>query len=110
MKTKILLTLLAAILCCSCGYGELYEKTDMAIKETIFSTGGLLDVGTKRYANDGYYQITPIGHLVVVKITDVVDDDEYETLCDRLAKHYKKNKVVNKVYINQGGTVVIDCR
>ena len=54
------MTLLAAILCCSCGYSELYEKTDMAIKETIFSTGGVLDVGTKRYANDGYYQITPI--------------------------------------------------
>lgn len=104
------MTLLAAILCCSCGYSELYEKTDMAIKETIFSTGGVLNVGTKRYANDGYYQITPIGHLVVVKITEAADSDEYEALRDRLAKHYKKNKVVNRVYINQGGTVVLDCR
>ena len=51
-----------------------------------------------------------MGRLIIVKIEEYVPDDKYEALRKDLERHYKKDSRVNRVYINQGGTVVIDCR
>ena len=51
-----------------------------------------------------------MGRLIIVKIEEYVPDEKYESLRKSLEKRYKRDSRVNKVYINQGGTVVIDCR
>ena len=52
----------------------------------------------------------PIGRLINVKILKSVNDDIYKDLEENFISHYKKDKRVNKVYINNGGTIIIDCR
>ena len=60
--------------------------------------------------SDGLYTIMPMGRLINVKIEKSVEDKVYEDLRKDLEKHYHNDSRVNKVYINQGGTVMIDCR
>ena len=70
-------------------------------------------LGGSKYAEtttDRLYTVTPIGRLVNVKIQKVVSNKEYESLRKGLEKHYKNDSRVNKVYINQGGTIMVDCR
>ena len=52
----------------------------------------------------------PIGRLINVKILKVVTDDVYKDLMEDLKSHYKKDTRVNNVYINNAGTIIIDCR
>lgn len=52
----------------------------------------------------------PSGRLIIVKFLDAADNKNYTELKEDLSDHYSGDKRVNEVYINQGGTVVIDCR
>lgn len=112
---KILTFILLATLFVACGDDkkELYKETDAFVQllETTYQSYGTLG-GMKhsKTTSDGLYTITPIGRLINVKIQKVVDDDVYEKLRKDLEKHYKNDKRVNSVYINNGGTVMIDCR
>ena len=56
------------------------------------------------------YSISALGRLVVVKINEPASDEEYAKLEKFLERKYKSNPAVSRVYINQGGTVVVDCR
>lgn len=93
-------------------YSNLYEQTDYFVEQlsTTYQSYGLQGLSEKRTTEDGKYSATPMGRLIIVKIEEYVSDDKYETLRKDLERHYKKDSRVNRVYINQGGTVVIDCR
>lgn len=98
---------------CSQSKKELFKETDAFVESltTTYESYGLM--GGKDYSkttSDGLYTITPIGRLINVKIEKVVDDKEYEELREDLEEHYKSDSRVNKVYINKGGTIMIDCR
>jgi hypothetical protein len=112
---NILLYILASILIVSCSGSkkELYKETDALVNSlsTTIESYGLL--GGKEYAkktSDGLYTIMPMGRLINVKIEKVVDADEYEELRSDLEDHYKNDERVNQVYINNAGTIMIDCR
>jgi len=45
----------------------------------------------------------------VYELTDA-PADEYESLQSALKSHYKGDRRVSDVFINKGGTVVVDCR
>lgn len=110
---KFIVFILMALVMCSCSKTDLFKQTDYFVEqlETTYTSYGLLGgMEYTKYANDGYYHITPIGRLINVKIEEVVEDKEYEKLCKSLKKHYAKDNRVNNVYICNGGTVIIDCR
>lgn len=90
---------------------DLYSLTDKYVESlyTEYESYGLLG-GEPELTPDGKYQVLPIGRLVNVKIMSVVDDSVYENLCKELSAHYKNDNHVNNVFINQAGTIMIDCR
>ncbi len=98
---------------CSAGKGELYKTTDGFVEslDTTYESYGLLG-GSEHSTttSDGRYRITPVGRLINVKIQHAVSDREYEKLRNALARHYRRDRRVNDVYICQAGTVMIDCR
>lgn len=104
------LFLLFAASCTS--HSNLYEQTDYFVDQlsTTYQSYGLQGFSEKRTTKDGKYSATPMGRLIIVKIEEYVPDDKYESLRKDLERHYKNDRRVNRVYINQGGTVVIDCR
>jgi len=114
MKKIIVYSILLIIaIGCSPSKKELYEITDKFVLslEATYQSYGML--GGSKYAEtttDGLYTVTPIGRLINVKIQKVVSDEEYESLRKSLEKHYKNDSRINKVYINQGGTIMVDCR
>ena len=92
---------------------ELFKITDSFVESlsTSYQSYGIFD--GKEHAkitSDGLYQVMPIGRLINVKILKSVNDDIYKDLEENFISHYKKDKRVNKVYINNGGTIIIDCR
>ena len=98
---------------CSPGKSELLKVTDSFVEslQTTYESYGLL--GGKEHVkttSDGMYTITPIGRLINVKIQNVAESGEYETLMQELKDHYAGNSKVNDVYICQAGTIMIDCR
>jgi len=105
--------LLVLLIGCSSANKELFEKTDEFVQslDTEYESYGLL--GGLEHAtttSDGQFKITPTGRLINVKIMKVVPDEEYEELRQDLEEHYENDKRVNKVYVNRGGTIIIDCR
>ena len=115
MKKFILLCISAAfiLLLDSCStHSNLYEHTDFFVDQlsTTYQSYGLQGLSEKKTTKDGKYSATPMGRLIIVKIEDYVSDDKYESLRKDLERHYKNDYRVNRVYINQGGTIVIDCR
>ena len=115
VKSSIVCTLVLFVLCIvsSCNkHSNLYEKTDYFVEQlsTTYQSYGLQGLSEKRFTADSKYSVTPMGRLIIVKIEEYATDDEYESLRKDLERHYKKDSRVNRVYINQGGTVVIDCR
>ena len=113
------LSLGMTLISCSQSKRELYEITDSfvesiphySIKDTEISSYGLLS--GKKYSKkttDGKYRVMPVGRLINVKILEVVEDRTYEELRDDLTDHYEDDNRVIKVYINQGGTIMVDCR
>lgn len=113
---KILFVFLLFAVFCSCNsikYREVYEITDEFVGklQTTYDSYGLFNIEENiKYTSDKEYGVTPIGRLIIVKIERVADDDEYENLRSALESHYSDNKGVKKVYRNEGGTLVIDCR
>ena len=102
-----------ALLHASCStHSNLYEQTDYFVDQlsTTYQSYGLRGPSEKRTTKDGKYSATPMGRLIIVKIEEYVSDDKYKSLRKDLERHYKNDHRVNRVYINQGGTVVIDCR
>lgn len=59
---------------------------------------------------EGDYEITRIGKLIIVKIDKAVSENRYKFLRWQIATYYTFNERVHDVYINQGGTVAVDCR
>ena len=60
--------------------------------------------------SDGVYSVTPFYRLIIVKIEKESTYSKYEDLKSDLSQYYKGNWKVKDVYINQAGTLVIDCR
>jgi hypothetical protein len=92
-------------------YSALFSKTDYFID--------MLDLIYERYdafgskaekTRDGAFTVTPMGRLIIVKISSYATDFTYDEVKAALAKHYENNPKVNDVFINQGGTITIDCR
>lgn len=113
MRKLIYLLTIVFIVSCSPSKKELYHITDSFVEslQTTYDSYGIL--GGKEYmksTSDGQYQIMPVGRLINVKILKVVDSDTYKDLEEDLRKYYKNDKRVNDVYINNGGTIMIDCR
>ena len=112
-KYLITYMIIIIVIGCSPGKKELYERTDAFVQSlgTTYESYGLLG-GTShsRTTSDGLYKITPIGRLINVKIQKVVSDEVYERLRKDLENHYKNSHRVNRVYVCQAGTVMIDCR
>ena len=104
---------LCMIMAASCSkHSNLYEQTDYFVEQlsTKYQSYGLQGLSEKRTTKDGKYSATPLGRLIIVKIEEYVSNDKYESLRKDLERHYKNDYRVNRVYINQGGTVVLDCR
>lgn len=60
--------------------------------------------------SDGKFTVTPMGRLIIVKKNSYATDVTYTDVKEALENHYQNNYKVNDVYINNGGTVTIDCR
>ncbi len=92
---------------------ELYKITDGFVKSlsTNVESYGVFESGSeKKITSDNRYQVMPTGRLIIVKFLDAADNKNYDELIEDLTDHYSGDKRVNDVYMNQGGTVVIDCR
>lgn len=113
MKKLIYFLILAFVVSCSPSKKELYGITDSFVESlhTTYDSYGILGGNEHiRTTSDGQFQIMPVGRLINVKILKVVSDDVYKDLQEDLKNHYKNDKRVNDVYINNGGTIMIDCR
>ena len=113
---KIFFAILLLFIACGCNeikYGDLYKITDHFVEElstNYESYGALGGLKYTQYTKDGTYKIFPMGRLINVRIEKVASDEEYESLRKALESHYSKDTRVNKVYRNQAGTLMIDCR
>jgi hypothetical protein len=114
MKTVLTYLILSILIFgCSESRNELFKETDTFV-ESLYSnyeSYGLL--GGKEHSkttSDALYTIMPLGRLINVKIEKAVGADQYEDLRKDLETHYSNDKRVKKVYINNAGTIMIDCR
>lgn len=113
MKRIIYFLVIAFLVSCSPSKKELYGITDSLVEslQSEYESYGILGGQDNiRTTSDGQYQVMPVGRLINVKILKDVSDDVYKDLKDDLKSHYKDDKRVNEVYINNGGTIIIDCR
>lgn len=111
-KLLIILVCVTLFLGCSPSKKELYQLTDYFVEslETSYESYGLAGLKYTKTTESGLYKVTPMGRLINVKILEVVENEVYEDLKEDLKSHYRKDKRVNDVYINQGGTIMLDCR
>lgn len=117
-KFFIYLTLVFSLTISSCSffeteYDEVYQHTDYfveSLQTTYTSYGALGGLDYMKITEDNKFQIFPMGRLINVKILEEVPLSDYEKLRDKLENHYSGDERVNKVYICQAGTVMIDCR
>ena len=86
-------------------YKALFNTTDMFVKDLGYS-GSKTDSET---TSDGNYIVTVLGRLVIVK-KNTITGPSYNEVRDALYAHYRSNSIVKDVFINNGGTVTIDCR
>ncbi len=113
---KNFIILLLLVFFCSCNnfkYRELYEITDEFVEklQTTYESYGLLGgMNHTKYTKDREYKVFPMGRLINVRIERYADDDEYESLRKAIESHYSGDSRVHKVYRNQAGTLMIDCR
>lgn len=113
MKKIFFFAVLAFIVSCSQSKKELYDITDSFVEalQTTYDSYGILGGEDHiKTTSDGEYQVMPVGRLINVKILKVVSNDVYKDLEKDLENHYKNDKRVNDVYINNAGTIMIDCR
>lgn len=112
MKKVLYLTLLLLTLSsCNPEKRELYTIIEGFVQslQTEYQSYGFRGEDVK-YTKEGYYKVTPMGRLIIVKIETFVEDEVYDKLKEDLESHFKRDNRVNKVYVNQAGTVVVDCR
>lgn len=113
MRKIIYFLFVLTISSCSASKDELFQITDSFVDslQTTYDSYGMLGGDKfKKITNDGMYQVIPIGRLINVKILEFVDKGVYEELELDLESHYKNDKRVNNIYINNAGTIIIDCR
>ena len=92
-------------------YSALFSKTDYFIDmlDTVYERYDVL--GKKATdTTDGRFTVTPMGRLIIVKKKAAASDITYTEVQNALKNHYKKNSKVNDVFLNNGGTITIDCR
>lgn len=65
-------------------------------------------IGQPKYSKN--FVVTRLGNLVVVKFDDYASSARYEFLRVQLSAFYLLNRQVKDTYINEAGTVVLDCR
>lgn len=65
-------------------------------------------IGQPKYSKN--FVVTRLGNLVVVKFDDYASGARYEFLRVQLSAFYLLNPQVKDTYINEAGTVVLDCR
>ncbi|WP_299114335.1 hypothetical protein [uncultured Winogradskyella sp.] len=111
-KHLVLLITIFLFTSCSQNKRELYEITDSFVEslDTKFESYGIQGEKYSKKTTDGKYRVIPIGRLINVKIMEVVEDLTYEDLREDFTNHYDNDNRVNKVYINNLGTIMIDCR
>jgi len=113
MKRIIHIAIIVFWVSCSSSKKELFVLTDSFVEslQTTYESYGILG-GTEhiKTTTDGQYQVMPVGRLINVKILKIVNNDVYKDLEEDLASHYKNDRRVNDVYINNAGTIMIDCR
>ena len=115
MNMKFLIIILTAFLFIGCSQSkqELYKITDSFIEslDTTYDSYGILGADKhKKITSDGYYQVVPIGRLINVKILEPVEDEVYKKLSESLKRRYRNDGRVNDVFVNNAGTITIDCR
>ena len=112
-RTLLVFGLAGVLLVTSCGSkNDLYKQTDFFVEQlsSTYQSYGLQGLSEKRTTKDGEYSVAPVGRLIIVKIEEYVPDEKYDALKKALERHYRNDRRVNRVYINQAGTIVIDCR
>ena len=116
MGKKVVLYILASIILISCNminYQEVYSLTDEVIEmlQNEYESFGLFGgMDFVKYTKDNEYKVTPIGRMINVRIEHPAELEEYEDLRDALKSHYSGDSRVNDVFINELGTIMIDCR
>ena len=91
-------------------YESLFSKTDYFIDmlDKIYESYDVFG-GRASDTSDGNYTVTPMGRLIVVKKKSY-NKTTYEEIKGALQKHYKNKYKVKDIFINNGGTITIDCR
>ena len=92
-------------------FTSLFSKTDYFIDmlDTVYDSYDILGKKSSD-TSDNKYTVTPIGRLIVVKKKSSASDVSYNEIKDALTSHYKNKYKVKDVYLNNAGTVTIDCR
>lgn len=92
-------------------FSALFLKTDHFIDmlDTVYEKYDAL--GKKATdTSDGKFTVTPMGRLIIVKKKALASDITYSQVQTALQNHYKNKSKVKDVFLNNGGTVTIDCR
>jgi hypothetical protein len=101
------------LLACSSERKELFKETDAFIKslEVFHESYGVVGGGNYSiFTSDGRYKITPFGGLIKIKIQENPNQKEYEELKIDIANYYQNDDRVRKVFVENSGLLLIDCR
>lgn len=103
----------------SCGKEDAESQTFSALFAETDHFIDMLDTVYERYdafgkkatdTRDGKFTVTPIGRLVIVKKKASASEITYTQIQTALEDRYRNKPKVNDVFLNNGGTVTIDCR
>ena len=87
-------------------FTSLFQKTDYYVNNlSSYGSGGVKSSDS----SDGKYTVSIIGRLIIVK-KNYSSGATYSRIKEALEYHYKGNTKVKDVFLNNGGTVTIDCR
>ena len=86
-------------------YKALFYTTDRFVNKLGYSSSSVDSETT----SDGKYLVSVFGRLIIVKKKSYAGPS-YSVVQEALYSHYKSNSIVNNVFINNGGTITIDCR
>ena len=103
---------IALLITCASDKKELYKITDDFVESlyTKYDAYDLSGVNYMKTTESGFYRVIPFGRLINVKILGEIKNDTYKDLKEDLKSYYRDDKRVHTVYLNSGGTVMIDCR
>lgn len=86
-------------------FTALFNKTDYYVNK-LKTYKSLVE---SEKTTDYKYTVSVIGRLITVKKNDYTGEP-YSTIKDALKYHYRDNYSVNDVFLNNAGTITIDCR